>query len=125
MTPHNLGVRDGDMVWVEGPEGGKESPSNVNRACWRGVAFMPFHFGGMLQGEDLRAKYPDGADPRAWRVCKHSTTYGYDRDPNAGNQVYVMSNHASVRRINYVIRWKGESQSSYVTPSAALNATLV
>ena len=24
---------------------------------------MPFHFGGFWQGEDLRSKYPEGADP--------------------------------------------------------------
>ena len=77
---NNLGVRDGDMVWVEGPEGGKvRVQAMVTERVGVGVAFMPFHFGGMFQGEDLRAKYPDGADPyvlgeSANTVC----TYGYD-----------------------------------------------
>jgi formate dehydrogenase major subunit len=77
---NNLGVRDGDMVWVEGPEGGKvKVQAMVTERVGVGVAFMPFHFGGMFQGEDLRAKYPDGADPyvlgeSANTVC----TYGYD-----------------------------------------------
>jgi formate dehydrogenase major subunit len=77
---NNLGLRDGDMVWVEGPEGGKvKVQAMVTERVGVGVAFMPFHFGGMFQGEDLRAKYPDGADPyvlgeSANTVC----TYGYD-----------------------------------------------
>ncbi len=29
----------------------------------RGVAFMPFHFGGHFEGKDLRAKYPEGRRP--------------------------------------------------------------
>ena len=70
---NNLGIRDGDMVWVEGPEGGKAKvQAMVTERVGVGVAFMPFHFGGMFQGEDLRAKYPDGADPYVRRVCKHS-----------------------------------------------------
>ena len=28
-----------------------------------GLAFMPFHFGGHFEGQDLRAKYPEGSDP--------------------------------------------------------------
>ena len=35
----------------------------VTERVGEGVAFMPFHFGGHLEGEDLRDKYPDGADP--------------------------------------------------------------
>src|SRR5690554_7195790 len=29
----------------------------------RGVAFMPFHFGGMFQGENLHDRYPEGSAP--------------------------------------------------------------
>jgi formate dehydrogenase major subunit len=77
---NNLGVRDGDMVWVEGPEGGKvRVQAMVTERVGVGVAFMPFHFGGMLQGEDLRAKYPDGADPYVLGESANTLgTYGYD-----------------------------------------------
>jgi formate dehydrogenase major subunit len=77
---NNLGVRDGDMVWVEGPEGGKvRVQAMVTERVGVGVAFMPFHFGGMLQGEDLRAKYPDGADPYVLGESANTVgTYGYD-----------------------------------------------
>ena len=73
---------------------------------------MPFHFGGMFQGEDLRAKYPDGADPYVLGESANTvTTYGYDSVTQMQEtKAYFVSDHASVRRINYVIRWKGESQ---------------
>ena len=44
-----------------------------------GVAFMPFHFGGQLEGKDLRDKYPDGADPYVLGESTNTAqTYGYD-----------------------------------------------
>ena len=77
---NNLGVRDGQMVWVEGPEGGRVLVmAMVTERVGRGVAFMPFHFGGWWQGEDLRHKYPDGADPYVLgEACNTAQTYGYD-----------------------------------------------
>jgi formate dehydrogenase major subunit len=77
---NDLGIRDGDMVWVEGPEGGKvKVQAMVTERVGVGVAFMPFHFGGMFQGEDLRAKYPDGADPYVLGESANTVaTYGYD-----------------------------------------------
>ena len=77
---NDLGIRDGDDVWVEGPEGGKvKVKSMVTERVGVGVAFMPFHFGGMFQGEDRRAKYPDGADPYVLGESANTVmTYGYD-----------------------------------------------
>ncbi|SEK42936.1 formate dehydrogenase subunit alpha [Jannaschia helgolandensis] len=77
---NDLGVRDGDDVWVEGPEKGKVLvKAMVTPRVGEGVAFMPFHFGGIFEGRDLRDKYPEGADPY---VLGESTniaqTYGYD-----------------------------------------------
>ncbi|MBB3994909.1 formate dehydrogenase major subunit [Sulfitobacter undariae] len=77
---NNLGVRDGEQVWVEGPEGGKvKVMALVTERVGTGVAFMPFHFGGQFEGRDLRENYPEGADPY---VLGESTniaqTYGYD-----------------------------------------------
>ncbi|THH34851.1 formate dehydrogenase [Aliishimia ponticola] len=77
---NNLGVRDGAQVWVEGPEGGKvKVMAMVTNRVGEGVAFMPFHFGGHYQGEDLRSKYPDGADPYVLGESTNTAqTYGYD-----------------------------------------------
>ena len=48
---NNLGVRDGAQVWVEGPEGGKvKVMAMVTERVGEGVAFMPFHFGGHMEG---------------------------------------------------------------------------
>jgi formate dehydrogenase major subunit len=77
---NNVGVRDREMVWVHGPEGGKvRVMALVTERVGRGVAFMPFHFGGHFQGQDLRSKYPDGADPVVLGESTNTAqTYGYD-----------------------------------------------
>ena len=77
---NNLGVRDGQQVWVEGPEGGKvKVMAMVTERVGSGVAFMPFHFGGQFQGEDQRHKYPKGADPYVLGESSNTAqTYGYD-----------------------------------------------
>ncbi|MCB1505518.1 MAG: formate dehydrogenase subunit alpha [Hyphomicrobiaceae bacterium] len=77
---NNLGVRDGEMVWVEGPEKGKvKVMAMVTERVGTGVAFMPFHFGGHFQGKDLRSKYPEGADPYVLGEATNTAqTYGYD-----------------------------------------------
>ena len=74
------GVRDGDMVWVEGPEGARvKVKALVTRRVKAGVAFMPFHFAGHLEGEDRRHKYPAGADPFVLgEAANTALTYGYD-----------------------------------------------
>jgi formate dehydrogenase major subunit len=51
----------------------------VTERVERGVVFMPFHFGGHYQGEDLLDKYPDGAAPYVrGEACNTIFTYGYD-----------------------------------------------
>ncbi|MGH6897446.1 MAG: formate dehydrogenase subunit alpha [Geminicoccaceae bacterium] len=77
---NNVGVRDREMVWVHGPEGGKvRVMALVTERVGRGVAFMPFHFGGQFQGQDLRSKYPEGADPFVLGESTNTAqTYGYD-----------------------------------------------
>ncbi|WP_043115421.1 formate dehydrogenase subunit alpha [Solemya velum gill symbiont] len=77
---NNAGVRDGDDVWVETPEGAKvKVKALVTRRVSSGVAFTPFHFGGHFQGKDLRDKYPAGADPFVLgEACNTAMTYGYD-----------------------------------------------
>ena len=79
-TANNIGVRDGEQVWVEGPEGGKvKVMAMLTNRVGEGVAFMPFHFGGHFQGEDRRSKYPKGADPYVLGESSNTAqTYGYD-----------------------------------------------
>ncbi|GIK95975.1 MAG: formate dehydrogenase [Alphaproteobacteria bacterium] len=77
---NTAGVKDGEMVWVHSPEGSKvKVMALVTERVGRGVAFMPFHFGGWFQGADLRSKYPEGADPYVLgESVNTATTYGYD-----------------------------------------------
>ena len=59
--------------------------AQVTQRVGKGVAWMPFHFGGWLGGVDLRAKYPQGADPIVLGESADTiTSYGYD--PAAGMQ---------------------------------------
>lgn len=77
---NDLGLRDGAQVWVEGPEGARvKVMAMLTERVGAGVAFMPFHFGGHLQGEDRRSKYPEGADPYVLGESTNTAqTYGYD-----------------------------------------------
>ena len=55
INPHdanNLGVKDGQQVWVEGPEKGKvKVAAMVTERVGKGVAFMPFHFARTVPGQ--------------------------------------------------------------------------
>jgi len=77
---NNAGIKDGEDVWVESPENAKiKVKAMVTRRVGAGVAFMPFHFGGHFQGQDLRSKYPEGADPYILGEAANTAfTYGYD-----------------------------------------------
>jgi formate dehydrogenase major subunit len=77
---NDRGVQDGQMVWLEGPEGGRiKVMAMVTPRVGRGVVWTPFHFGGWFEGKDLKDKYPEGTAP--WvrgEACNTATTYGYD-----------------------------------------------
>jgi formate dehydrogenase major subunit len=77
---NDLGIRNGDMVWVHSPEGAKVLvKAMVTPRVGRGVVFLPFHFGGWFQGEDRRHRYPEGADPYVLGESANTvTTYGFD-----------------------------------------------
>ncbi|MGJ3258730.1 MAG: molybdopterin-dependent oxidoreductase [Rhodospirillales bacterium] len=84
IDANNNGIKDGAMMWVESPEGGRAKvKALVTERVAPGVVFMPFHFGGHWMGESLRNKYPEGADPyvlgEASNMCG---TYGYDSVTN-------------------------------------------
>ena len=74
------GVRDGQMVWIESPEGARiKVKAMITRRVGPGVLFTPFHFGGWFDGEDLIDKYPEGAAPLVrGEACNTAFTYGYD-----------------------------------------------
>ncbi|MDI5920580.1 molybdopterin-dependent oxidoreductase [Halomonas sp. LR5S13] len=77
---NDLAIAEGDMVWVEGAEGGRvRVKALVTPRVAREVVFMPFHFGGMFQGESLHNRYPEGSAPYVLgEAANTATTYGYD-----------------------------------------------
>jgi formate dehydrogenase major subunit len=77
---NDLNIRDGKDVWVSGPEGARiKVKAMITERVGAGVVFMPFHFGGHLEGKDLRDKYPKGADPIVLGESTNTVqTYGYD-----------------------------------------------
>ena len=79
------GIKSGGWVWVTGAENGAKAKMKalVTERVGKGVAWMPFHFGGWFGGESLRSKYPQGADPIVLGESANSiTTYGYDPATN-------------------------------------------
>jgi formate dehydrogenase major subunit len=81
------GIKDGGLVWVTGAESGSKAKVTalVTERIGKGVAWMPFHFGGWFGGQDLRANYPAGTDPIVLGESANTiTTYGYD--PATGMQ---------------------------------------
>ena len=83
---NDLGIRDGEMVWVVSPAPDKprvKVMAMVTERVGSGVAWMPFHFGGHYQGEDRRDHYPEGADPYVLGEASNTAqTYGYDSVTN-------------------------------------------
>jgi formate dehydrogenase major subunit len=75
------GIKDGGWVWVTGPENNSKArvKALVTERVGKGVAWMPFHFGGWYQGADQRGNYPKGTDPVVLGESVNIvTTYGYD-----------------------------------------------
>jgi formate dehydrogenase major subunit len=80
-------IKDGAWVWVTGAENASKAKVKalVTERVGKGVAWMPFHFGGWFGGDDLRANYPAGTDPVVLGESANTiTTYGYD--PATGMQ---------------------------------------
>jgi len=81
------GIKDGGWVWVTGAENSSKAKVKalVTERVGKGVAWMPFHFGGWFGGADLRGNYPQGTDPVVLGESANTiTTYGYD--PATGMQ---------------------------------------
>ncbi len=75
-----LGIRDGAMMWVHSPEGTKiKVKAKYSFSVSEDRVFMPFHFAGAFQGEDMSHKYPAGTKPYATGESANTiTNYGYD-----------------------------------------------
>ncbi len=77
------GIRNGDYVWVQTP--GMNKPrlkvkALVTERVGPDTVFVPFHFSGWWQGQDMLPYYPDGAAPIVrGEAVNTATTYGYDR----------------------------------------------
>jgi formate dehydrogenase major subunit len=80
VDANNANIRDGQDIWLEGPEGGRiKIKAKLTRSVAPGVIWTPFHFGGHFQGENRRSKYPEGSDPYVLgEACNTVFTYGYD-----------------------------------------------
>ncbi|HYG54508.1 MAG TPA: molybdopterin-dependent oxidoreductase [Burkholderiales bacterium] len=86
-TAADRGIRNGEYVWVstpgKNPGGGNvriKVKAKVTEAVGPDTCFIPFHFSGWWQGEDMLPYYPEGAAPIVrGEAVNTATTYGYDR----------------------------------------------
>jgi formate dehydrogenase major subunit len=86
-TAADRGIRNGEYVWVSSPgrnPDGSHVRLKVKAKVTEGVGpdtvFIPFHFSGWWQGEDMLPYYPEGAAPIVrGEAVNTATTYGYDR----------------------------------------------
>jgi formate dehydrogenase major subunit len=80
VDANDLGIKEGQWIWLEGPEGGKiKVKAMVTQRVGRGVVFTPYHFGGWFEGQDLLQKYPEGTAPYVRGDAANTAfTYGYD-----------------------------------------------
>jgi len=80
-TAADRGIRNGEYVWLSTPTGAKlKVKAKVTEGIGPDTVFVPFHFAGWWQGEDMLPYYPDGAAPIVrGEAINTATTYGYDR----------------------------------------------
>ena len=79
-TAFNLGINDGDDVWVHGVGGTKilVKAKHSYRVDEESV-FMPQNFSGVYSGESLLERYPEGTKPYAiGEAASLVVGYGYD-----------------------------------------------
>jgi formate dehydrogenase major subunit len=74
------GIRHGEYVWVSTPSGAKiKVKALVTERVGPDHVFIPFHFSGWWQGQDMLGYYPEGAAPIVrGEAVNTATTYGYD-----------------------------------------------
>ncbi len=74
------GIRDGSMMWIHSPQGTKiKVKAHYSYSVTPDRIFIPIHFAGVMEGESLLHKYPDGTAPYATGESANTVTnYGYD-----------------------------------------------
>ena len=79
-TAAKRGIRNGERVWLKSPTGARLNvQALVTERVDSGTVWMPFHFSGRWQGEDMLKYYPKGAAPVVrGEAVNTATTYGYD-----------------------------------------------
>ena len=77
---NDLGIRKGDMMIIESPEGSKiKVRAKLTPRVDEKTIFLPFHFAGTLMGESYEKDYPDGHAPfTVGDPANVVTNYGYD-----------------------------------------------
>ena len=100
------GIKDGAWVWVYGAprrQASRRMKALVTERVGKGVAWMPFHFGGWFQGEDQRAQISAGHRPdRARRERQHDHHLRLrSGDRHAGTQGHALPDQGGVRRLDH------------------------
>ena len=74
------GIRDGSMMWIHSPQGTKiKIKAHYSYSVSPDRVFIPIHFAGVMEGESLLHKYPDGTAPYATGESGNTVSnYGYD-----------------------------------------------
>ena len=74
------GIRHGEFVWVSTPSGARiKVKALVTERVGADHVFIPFHFSGWWQGQDMLGYYPQGSAPIVrGEAVNTATTYGYD-----------------------------------------------
>lgn len=77
---NDLGVRDGEMIWISSPEGSKiKVKAFLTERVDTKTIFLPYHFAGILQGKSYVENYPEGTAPFVSGESGNTVTnYGYD-----------------------------------------------
>ena len=67
---NDLGIKDGQWVWLEGPEGGKiKVKAMLTPRVGKGVVFTPYHFGGWFDGKSsFSSREHEAIDRQAVRI---------------------------------------------------------
>jgi formate dehydrogenase major subunit len=76
----SLGIRTGEMMFVESPEGGRiKVKAKVTERVDEKTIFLPYHFAGMFLGKSRADRFPPGHEPfLIGESANCVTNYGYD-----------------------------------------------
>ncbi len=80
LTAQEYGLKTGDVMWVESPNGGRARvKAKISARVSKGVIFLPYSFAGEMDGQSKAAGYPEGTVPYILGEPGNLVTnYGYD-----------------------------------------------